>query len=257
MSSFTNDQAFERSCEDYFGNFRHHGDYFKPPDSICNECLCDNGMSTKCISIQCAKPTCSDYKQVTGKCCEYVCPEFELADATTLAILITLSITLLLIIIAIIVVWRKMRRKKLFGSRLDSISTNSQQDTDMDAMIEHNSIPNNLRHQLIVTSPNTSTHSLLKKKNINPQNICSSTKKSKTNNINQHGNASNYSKVACYELEQSSSSSIDEKTDHLTSDTKNLTSNSECCCRDICRCHSVKKFEPPPAYTRNQSNSSV
>ena len=49
----------------------------------------------------------------------------EISDATTMAVLVTLSVALLLITIAIIVVWRKMRRKKFFGQRLDSLSSNN------------------------------------------------------------------------------------------------------------------------------------
>lgn len=47
-----------------------------------------------------------------------------------------------------------MRRKKQFGERLSSVSLNSQtqqpEETDMDDIIQRNSIPNNLRHQIPV-----------------------------------------------------------------------------------------------------------
>ena len=62
-----------KSCEDYFGIHQKHGQYFRPPSSICTECRCNNGEQSHCVVIQCQKPTCENYKQVQGTCCDYTC----------------------------------------------------------------------------------------------------------------------------------------------------------------------------------------
>ena len=49
--------------------------------------------------------------------------DLTMNDNTTLAIVVTLSCLLVLILSATVIVWWKLRRKKNYGERLDSITS--------------------------------------------------------------------------------------------------------------------------------------
>lgn len=146
MASAGKGKLFElKPCVDILGNTQAHGVYFTPPSSVCMQCRCNNGAKVSCITIECQRPSCKNFKQVPGKCCDYTCPNDEsLSDTKTLAVVITLSLMLFFIVVAIIVVWRKMRRKKKFGKRLECTSTSSTQEdleTSLDSSLKRNSLP--------------------------------------------------------------------------------------------------------------------
>jgi len=134
-------------CTGIDGRQFRHGDYYTPQQSACNKCLCKDGQPDRCVQLQCPKPNCKSYERVPGTCCEYKCiKEFVLTDKSTAAVVASLSIILVVILVAISLVWKKMKRKEKYGQRFQTISpSNSQQETDLDTLIQKNSIPNNLR----------------------------------------------------------------------------------------------------------------
>lgn len=158
------------SCVDINGKIQPHGEYYTPAGRPCSQCPCSNGQAGICIMVSCQKPKCRKYKQVSGKCCDYKCHDnIDFTDKATLAIVISLSVILVFTLIAIILVLRKMRRKKQFGERLSSVSLNSQtqqpEETDIDDIIQRNSIPNNLRHQIPVQVLSSCSYSACPKLN--------------------------------------------------------------------------------------------
>lgn len=153
MQTPTRSPNIRNKCVDINGKLHSHGDYFTPAGSPCSQCPCNNGHPGVCIMLRCEKPKCRKYKEVSGKCCDFKCVgEYDFTDKATLAIVISLSIVLVFTVIAIILVVCKMIRKKQFGERLSSVSLNSQhqplEETDIDDIIQKNSIPNNLRQHL-------------------------------------------------------------------------------------------------------------
>lgn len=69
-----------KPCVDILGNTQAHGVYFTPPSSVCMQCRCNNGAKVSCITIECQRPSCKNFKQVPGKCCDYTCPNGELCS---------------------------------------------------------------------------------------------------------------------------------------------------------------------------------
>ncbi|RDD38046.1 Papilin [Trichoplax sp. H2] len=41
----------------------------------CTRCTCGSNGLTACIAMKCAAPSCSNYRQIPGKCCEFVCED--------------------------------------------------------------------------------------------------------------------------------------------------------------------------------------
>lgn len=116
-------------------------------------------------------------------------------------------------------------------------------DTNVDALIQRNSIPNNIRYQRPINM-SSSPHTSGKYKN------------NFTNCKNVNVSSTSYRKVASCELDHVS---IDEKSKLTASEdtqiedaTISLPSSSKCSHsnNDICCCrHGYRRFEPPPAYS--------
>lgn len=171
-------------CTDSNGIDRPHGEYFSPQYSICNRCLCNNGQAENCVLLQCEKPNCERYERVPGQCCNYRCSQdFVLTDRSTAAVVASLSIILVVILVAISLVWRQLKRKEKYGNRFEGISsTSTQQETDVDCLIERNSIPNNTRNiqpsnanaiknPLLCEEEETESSSKVPDKKLNPSSI--------------------------------------------------------------------------------------
>ena len=71
--------SLETGCYDINGNKVSRGRYFIPQKDACLQCKCSDGEPEACVLTKCAKPTCTDYKSIPGKCCAYTCPSGELA----------------------------------------------------------------------------------------------------------------------------------------------------------------------------------
>lgn len=242
-------------CTDINGRQFGQGDLFTPKKNACNRCLCVNGQAEKCVILQCPKPTCEKFERVPGTCCQYKCTrDFVLTDKSTAAVVASLSIILLVILVAISLVWKKMKKKEKYAQHFQSISpSSSQQETDLDSLIQKNSIPNNLRNTNTVAlknniSKDASKNPLLSDheertntscdKNINnEQQKLSSNSHTRTNspthapyNIN-----TNYTVAVCDSKENNFLAS--------GADSCTTCTNSSVCL------HKMRRFEPPPPYT--------
>lgn len=49
------------------------GEVYDMDGNGCTRCKCDKSGAAACIAVECAAPSCSSYRQVPGKCCEFEC----------------------------------------------------------------------------------------------------------------------------------------------------------------------------------------
>ncbi|KAJ8311636.1 hypothetical protein KUTeg_010991 [Tegillarca granosa] len=67
-------RAQGNNCLDGNNNEVPEGSIYHPySNDFCVSCRCRNGQPFECVSVMCERPTCTNFKRVERRCCEYVC----------------------------------------------------------------------------------------------------------------------------------------------------------------------------------------
>ena len=65
--------GFSLGCKIAPGKVLAVGEVYNLDESGCTSCKCDKSGLAACIAVKCAAPSCDNYRQIPGKCCEFEC----------------------------------------------------------------------------------------------------------------------------------------------------------------------------------------